>query len=140
VRRVAVGLVAAAALVVAGGGGNAAAVSAQEPVSAKLLGSGTLLEGGLVAEVRVLVRCEPDPPLLEALVTGSQDGAVGFGEGFFVDLTCDGQNHVEIARVQTFGEEQFHAGKGYFSAFILLCDEVSGDCFTGQDTRFVNLR
>ncbi|HEX5954860.1 MAG TPA: hypothetical protein VFY37_02905 [Solirubrobacterales bacterium] len=132
-----IGLLAAVGLVLAGSG---EAASAPEPVSAKLLGSGTLVDDGSAAEVRVLVRCDPDPPLLEALVTGSQEGAVGFGEGFFLGLRCDGRPHVETARVQTFDEERFQLGKARFSAFVLLCDEVSSECFSGQDTRLVRLR
>jgi hypothetical protein len=120
-------------------GRAAEAESAPGPVSAKLLGSGTVLEDG-GAEVRVLVRCEPEPPLLEALVTGSQEGAVGHAEGFFSGLVCDGRPHVTTARLITFDEERFERGKARFSAFVLLCDDVSGECFTGQDTRLVQLR
>jgi hypothetical protein len=136
-RQMVIGLLAAVGLALAGPG---EATSAPEPVSAQLLGSGTLVDDGSAAEVRVLVRCDPDPPVLEAFVTGSQEGAVGFGEGFFLGLTCDGRPHVETARVLTFDEERFQVGKARFSAFVLLCDEESGECFTGQDTRLVHLR
>jgi hypothetical protein len=121
------------------GEGTAWAASQEEPVEVKLLGSGDLFDDGAVVEVRALVRCEPTPPLLEALVTGSQDSNVGFGEGFFLGLTCDGRTRIQTARIQTFGEERFQRGKARVSAFVLLCDEVSGECFTGQDTRLVQL-
>jgi hypothetical protein len=120
-------------------GTSTSAAATREPVEVKLLGSGVLLDDGAVAEVRALVRCEPTPPVLEALVTGSQDDNVGFGEGFFLDLTCDGRTHIQTARIQTFDEERFERGKARVSAFVLLCDETGAHCFSGQDTRLVQL-
>jgi hypothetical protein len=122
-----------------GAAGSGGAQAAQDPVEVKLLGSGTLLDEGATAQVRVLVRCDPEPPLLEALVTGSQDDNVGFAEGFFLGLVCDGRPHIQIARLGTFDGERFQPGKSFVSAFVLLCDEVSGECFSGQDTRLVQL-
>jgi hypothetical protein len=139
----ATGLVAtllAALTLVATIGAASTAAGAREPVEVTLLGSGTLLDGGAGAEVRALVRCDPTPPVLEALVTASQDDNVGFSEGFFFSLTCDGRPHVQSAQLQTFDEERFRRGKAQVSAFVLLCDEESGECFTGQDTRLVQLR
>ena len=121
-------------------GTAATAVGAREPVEVKLLGSGQLLDGGAVAEVRALVRCDPTPPLLEAGVTGSQENTVGFGEGFFLSVTCDGRPHVQLARIQTFDEERFRRGKAQVSAFVLLCNESGSECFSGGDTRLVQLR
>jgi hypothetical protein len=43
-------------------------------------------------------------------------------------------------RIQTFDEERFRRGKAFVSGFVLLCDEESGECFSGQDTRLVQLR
>jgi hypothetical protein len=131
----------AALVAVAVAGARSAGAAPKEPVEVKLLGSGSLLDDGATAEVRARIRCEPTPPVLEALVTSSQEPNVGFGEGFFVGLvTCDGQPHVQTARIQTFDEERFQRGKAFVSAFVLLCDEESGECFSGQDTRLVQLR
>src|SRR5215211_881628 len=137
--RIVVVLLGVLALNVATIGTPTTASAAREPVEVKLLGSGRLLDGGTVAEVRVHVQCDPTPPLLEAGVTGSQDGNVGFGEGFFLNLTCDGRRHVEFAQIQTFDDESFRRGKAYVSAFVLLCDETGAHCFSGGDTRLVQL-
>jgi hypothetical protein len=128
-----------AALAIGAAAGGAQAAPAQDPVEVKLLGSGTLLDDGATAQVRALVRCDPEPPLLEALVTGSQEGNVGFGEGFFLGLVCDGRPHIQLAQIGTFDGERFQPGKARVSAFVLLCDEESGECFSGQDTRLVQL-
>jgi hypothetical protein len=121
------------------GARSAEAVPQDESVEVKLLGSGSLLDDGTTVEVRVLVRCPPTPPLLEALVTGSQEGNVGFAEGFFLAVTCDGRTHVEVAQLHTFDGERFVEGKAFVSAFVLLCDETGAVCFSGGDTRFVRL-
>jgi hypothetical protein len=139
-RAMAVAVLLAALVATASVGTGGAGAAPNGPVEVKLLGSGTLLDNGATAQVRVLIRCEPAPPVLEALVTGSQEPNVGFGEGFFLGLTCDGQPHIETARIQTFDEERFQRGKANVSAFVLLCDEESGECFSGQDTRLVQLR
>jgi hypothetical protein len=134
------GVLAALGAAAALSAGPAAAAPDTTPVSVKILGSGTLIDDGTAAEVRVLVTCEPEPPVLEALVTGSQEGSVGFGEGFFLGIECDGLPHVQTARIRTFDPERFHRGKARFSAFILLCDPDTSECFDGQDTRLVQLR
>jgi hypothetical protein len=118
-----------------------AGAAPEGPVSVKILGGGDIIDDGAGAEVRVQVRCDPEPPLLEALVTASQEGTVGFGQGFFVGgVECDGRQHVLTARITTFDPELFVRGKAFVSAFVLLCDPVTGECFDGQDTRFVQLR
>jgi hypothetical protein len=135
-----VALVLAALIVIVTVAAPSTAAAPSDPVEVKLLGSGNLVDGGAAADVRALVRCDPTPPVLEALVTASQDDNVGFGEGFFVGLTCDGRPHIESARIQTFDEERFRRGKAFVSAFVLLCDEESDECFRGQDARLVHLR
>ena len=137
--RMAVVLLGVLTLTVATIGLPTTAAGVREAVEVKVLGAVTLLDGGAAVEVRVLVQCDPTPPLLEAGVTGSQEGNVGFGQGFFRSVTCDGRPHVEAARIETFDDERFQRGKAFVSAFVLLCDETGGDCFSGGDARLVQL-
>jgi hypothetical protein len=112
----------------------------QEPVDVQIIGTGQLLEGGTVLEVRALIRCEPVGEVLEALVTASQDDNAISGQGFFVSgVICDGRPHIATGRIPLLDQQVFHRGQAHVSAFVLLLNPETSETFTGQDTRSVNV-
>jgi hypothetical protein len=42
--------------------------------------------------------------------------------------------------VNAFEDAPLHPGRARATAFVLLCDETSGDCVTGEDSRRIRLR
>jgi hypothetical protein len=141
-RRIVASITATLVLTVVAAAGPATAPAAPEkqPVDVQIIGTGDLLDGGTVLEVRALIRCEPVGEVLEALVTASQDDNAISGQGFFVSgVTCDGRPHIATGRIQLLDEQTFHPGQVHVSAFVLLLNPETGETFSGQDTREVNV-
>jgi hypothetical protein len=107
-------------------------------VSVDIRPKGTISADGLNAVVRVRVRCPSQPPVLEAFMYITQEGNESQFAG--LNLTCDGRWHRMAVSVDAFEEAPLHAGRANATAFILLCDETTGECIDGQDSRRIFLR
>jgi hypothetical protein len=114
------------------------AVSAPGKLSVHIRPNAAISADGLHAVVTVRVRCPIEPPVLEAFLYVTQEGNESQFAG--LNLTCDGRWHRMAVSVDAFEEAPLHAGRANATAFILLCDETTGECIDGQDSRRIFLR
>jgi hypothetical protein len=113
-------------------------VSAPSKLSVHIRRNATISADGLHVVVSVRIRCPAQPPVLEAFAYVTQEG----NESDFGGLspTCDGRWHRMAVSVNAFEDAPLHPGRARATAFVLLCDETSGDCVTGEDSRRIRLR
>jgi hypothetical protein len=97
---------------------------AQPTLSARLVGTATLIAKGAAVEVPVIYSCAADATSAGVNIQVTQrvgGGRLAQGFGSISDLICDETEHTAVITVTAFGDNAFRRGDAFVQGFFSAC-------------------